>query len=87
MAYQVSYDYKNIKVERIRKISAIGYALAVLGLVVLLLCAQFSGSMLDFLLMNDRETVQDAAGEMLERIRNGQKVEHAIDAFCRELAG
>ena len=51
MAYQISYDYKEIKVNKIRKM------------------------------------VQEAAGELVESIRKGEKIENAVNVFCQELAG
>lgn len=87
MAYQISYDYKEIKVEKIRKLSAIGYVFAVLGIVLLLLIAQLGGSALDVLLVKDRQIVQEAAGELVESIRSGEKIENAVNIFCQELAG
>ena len=87
MAYQISYDYKEIKIDKFSKMSAMGYLFAVLGVVILLLCAHFGGSMLDIMLMKDRGNVQEAAGELVENIRNGEKIEYAVNAFCEELTG
>ena len=87
MAYQISYDYKEIRVNKIKKMSAIGYVFGVLGVVLLLLIAQLGGSVLDVLLVKDRQMVQEAAGELVESIRKGEKIENAVNVFCQELAG
>lgn len=86
MAYQIAYDYQDIKKEKIKKISPASYILAVLGVVICLLCAQFGGSIFDILLMGEGGNAGRAAGEMLDSIRNGESVENAIEVFCRELS-
>ena len=85
MAYQISYDYKEIKKEKIKKLSVISYGATVLGVAAALLCAQFGGCLLDMLLLKDREQVRYAVDAMAESIRNGSPVDNAIAVFCQEL--
>ena len=87
MAYQISYDFKDIKKEKIKRMSVLSYGLAVLGIVGALLCAQFGGCFLDILLFGNREQARHAVDVMTESIRSGSTVDEAISAFCGELDG
>lgn len=85
MAYQVRYDFQNIKVEKIKKQTVLSYILAVVGLSVLLISCHFGGSMLDMFLLGNQENTRQAAGNMVESIRQGSGIENAIQTFCQEL--
>lgn len=84
MAYQIAYDYKDIKKEQVKNISAVTYILAVLGVVAALSVTQIGGTVLDYLLMEEHAKI--AAEDMIESIRSGEKLDAAIDAFCRDLS-
>ena len=63
--------------------SVVTYIMAVLGMVAALVVTQIGGTALDYLLLE--EHAKNAAEEMIGSIRNGETVDSAIDAFCRDL--
>lgn len=87
MAYQISYDFKDIKKVKIKRMSVLSYVFAVLGIAGALLCAQLGGCFLDMLLLGNREQTRQAVDAMTESIRSGSTVDEAISAFCGELDG
>ena len=85
MAYQISYDYKEIKKDKLKRMSVLSYIFAVTGVVVALLVAQFGGCLLDGLLTDEQSQIQYAVDVMAEYIRDGATVDEAVAVFCGEL--
>ena len=82
MAYLISYDFKEIKKEKIKRRTVMSYAIMVLGIAGALLCAQLGGCLLDMLLLGKQEQTRSAVEAMAESIRSGSTVDEAISVFC-----
>ena len=82
MSYLISYDFKEIKKEKIKRRTVMSYAIMVLGIAGALLCAQLGGCLLDMLLLGKQEQTRSAVEAMAESIRSGSTVDEAISVFC-----
>lgn len=87
MGYELRYDLQSIKISKNKKHS--GHLHFVALTAFLILCTvmmHFGGTVLQTVILGQRETAKAAAEHMVEDIRSGTSLTDAIQTFCAELA-
>lgn len=87
MGYSLSYDLQSIKVKKKKeKGNMLRYAVMTAALILCTVAMHFGGTVLQTIILGEREDTKAAAEQMVADIKDGTSLNKAIQTFCAELA-
>lgn len=85
MAYQLEYEFRDIKKNSIKRNKQINILLAALVLAIGVSAVQFGGVSLEMILLGKHKAVQAASAQMVTHLREGMALDEAVAVFCDEI--
>lgn len=85
MAYQLEYEFRDIKKNSIKRNKQINILLAALVLAIGVSAVQFGGVSLEMILLGKHKEVQAASAQMVTHLREGMALDEAVAVFCDEI--
>lgn len=85
MAYQLEYEFRDIKRNYIKKNKQINALIAALLLAIGVSAVQFGGASLEMILLGKHKEVRTASAQMVIHLREGMAFDEAVAVFCDEI--
>ena len=85
MAYQLEYEFRDIKKNSIKRNKQVNILLAALVLAIGVTAVQFGGVSLEMILLGKHKEVQAASAQMVTHLREGMALDEAVAVFCDEI--
>ncbi len=85
MAYQLEYEFRELKKSSIKKNKSLNYIFAAVILAAAVMGARIGGAALEVIILGRQENVRIAATEMVTHLREGMAFDDAVYAFCEDI--
>ena len=86
MAYQLEYQFRELKKSMKKKNSSLKFVVAVILLVAAVTGARLGGSALEMVLFGKRNNMSSAATQIVTHLQDGMAFDEAVYAFCQEIS-